>query len=329
MKQLIENFGGQLEEALAISQNHPIAFATASFDQVYVSGLGGSGIGASIVQDYVKDKIDIPFTVNKSYEIHSSINAKTLFIACSYSGNTEETVAAVKKAIKAKAEIVCVTSGGVLADLAFKNKLNCILIPGGMPPRACLGYSLTQLLHIMHQAKLLKTSVAQLYKGVVGQLVQEYPSIHRKAKTIAKKMIGKIPVIYTTVGYEGLAVRFRQQINENSKMLAWHNVLPEMTHNEIVGWRAKHDDLCVLALKDNKASKKNEKRLDFLLQTIKKYCKNIHILESQGATYWQHFFYYVHLTDWISWELSLLNHMDASEIGVINSLKSTMGEKKK
>jgi len=329
MKDLIANFSNQLDKALAISKKNPLSFGKKKFTQIYVSGLGGSGIGATIIQDFVKDKIEIPFTVNKSYSTHKTINKKTLFIACSYSGNTEETLAAVKIAIKAKAEIVCITSGGYLEDLAKKNKFTCIVVPGGMPPRSCLGYSLVQQLHVLHQAGFLKQSVALQLKGVVSLLDKESRSIKTKAKSIAKKLTSTVPIIYTTIGYEGLAIRFRQQLNENAKMLAWHNVIPEMTHNEIMGWRTKHPELAVVALKDVKASSKNKKRMDFLLNIVKKYCKNITVLEPKGTTYWQRFFYFSHLQDWISWELSVLNKADANEIVVINELKKAMGEKSK
>ncbi len=330
MKELIANFGLQLETALAISKKNPLAFGKKKFSQIYVSGLGGSGIGATIVQDFVKDKIEIPFTVNKSYNTHKTIDKSTLFIACSYSGNTEETLAAVKIAIKAKAEVVCITSGGYLQEIAAKHKFKCIIVPGGMPPRSCLGYSLVQQLHVLHQAGFIKQSVAVQLKGVVGLLKKESRSIKTKAKSVAKKVVNTMPIIYTTIGYEGLAMRFRQQLNENSKMLAHHNIIPEMTHNEILGWQTKNSAVSVIAMKDMKASAKNKKRMDFLLnKVVKKSCKNITMLEPKGTTYWQQFFYYSHLQDWISWELSVLNKVDSTEIYVIDALKSAMGEKKK
>ncbi len=329
MKELIANFGKQLETALDISKNNPLNFGKKKFSQIYVSGLGGSGIGATIVQDFVKDKIDIPFTVNKSYNTHKTINNKTLFLACSYSGNTEETLAAVKIALKAKAEVVCITSGGKLEQIALKNKLKCIIVPGGMPPRSCLGYALTEQLHVLHQAGLLKQSAAVQLKGVVALLDKESRSIKTKAKAVAKKLQGSIPIIYTTVGYEGLAMRFRQQLNENSKMLAWHNIIPEMTHNEILGWRVKNSGVSVVVMQDLKASAKNNKRMDFFLNIVKKYCKNITTLTPKGTTYWQQFMYHSHLQDWITWELSVLDNIDATEIEVIDALKATMGEKSK
>lgn len=267
--------------------------------------------------------------INKNYAIAKCVNNKTLFIACSYSGNTEETVQATEKAIKAGAEVVVISSGGGLIEMARKKKLKYIQIPSGMPPRSCLGYSLVQQLHVMHQAGLLKTPVEKLIRSVGHFLEINQKTIRKKAKQIAKKLVHKKVVTYTTEGYEGLAIRFRQQINENSKQLGWHQVIPEMTHNEIVGWRHKENDIGIVVFKDTKALPKNNKRLDFLIGTLKKYCKNINLIEPLGETYWERAFYHIHLGDWISWELSLIGGFDANEIDVINSLKNEMGEKKK
>src|SRR5690606_27484807 len=108
-----------------------------------LTGLGGSGIGGSIVQNYVADKMSVPFIVNKDYFLPSFVNKDTLVIASSYSGNTEETLSAMNQALKAKTTVICITSGGKLSEISKKKNLDCILLPAGMPPRACLGYSMT------------------------------------------------------------------------------------------------------------------------------------------------------------------------------------------
>jgi glucose/mannose-6-phosphate isomerase len=202
-----------------------------------VSGLGGSGIGASIVQEYVYDKLKIPFIVNKEYFIPASVNKSTLFIACSYSGNTEETIHSVQLAKKAGAHIICITSGGQLEQFALKNKFTLYLIPNGMPPRACLGYSLVQILFSLKNAGLLKTPFEKEIQGAIQLLQKSTKTIRQRGKKLAAQLFNKQIAIYTVAGREALAIRFRQQLNENSKVLCWHNVIPEMTHNEIVGWR--------------------------------------------------------------------------------------------
>ena len=140
MKELIQNFPLQLEEAIAIGKKYKSALPKSGYANVVVSGLGGSGIGADLVREYVAPHLSVPFIVSKDYVIPNFINSNTLFIASSYSGNTEETLESIKVAIRKKAKIVCVTSGGKLAEIAKKNKFDLILIPGGNPPRACLGH---------------------------------------------------------------------------------------------------------------------------------------------------------------------------------------------
>jgi len=327
MKQLIENFPAQIHEAVRIAKKAKINFHSNTFTQVVVSGLGGSGIGGSIVQEYVFDKLAIPFSVNKGYTIPKSVNANTLFIACSYSGNTEETLQAVALAKQVKATIVCVTSGGELAKFAKLNKYPLIEIPGGMPPRACLGYSLIQLLYILKYAKLIKpTFEAEILSGV-KLLEKETKAIQKSALTIASKLVDKEMAIYTTSGREGLVIRFRQQLNENSKVLGWTNVIPEMTHNEIVGWKKEHSSLAVVYCYHKEDNPKNLQRLQLLKKVVKKYNSNSSDIIIKGGNYWEQAFYFIHFTDWVSLYLSELNHNDPVEVKVIDFLKSEMTKK--
>ncbi|MBK7764164.1 MAG: bifunctional phosphoglucose/phosphomannose isomerase [Bacteroidetes bacterium] len=327
MKQLIEQFSNQLVEAIRIGRGTKLSFATKDFNQVMVSGLGGSGIGGSIVQEYVFDKLKIPFTVNKDYFIPASINATSLFIACSYSGNTEETLQAVGAAQKAKAQIVCITSGGALADFARKHKLNLIEIPAGMPPRSCLGYSLVQLLFVLKKAGLLKTAVEAEIQSAIDRIQKDKGLIKRQAKTLADKLADKQIAIYTIAGREGLAIRFRQQLNENSKVLSWHNVIPEMTHNEIVGWRKSNDNVAVVFCYHTDDFPKNIKRLQVLKKVVKQYNANAHEIIIKGSNYWEKAFYFIHFTDWVSVYLADINQQDSMEVKVIDHLKKEMAKK--
>src|ERR1700748_1204697 len=155
MKNLVLDFPIQLQERLIIGKNNRFPSRLSEFSNVVVTGLGGSGIGGSIVQNYVFDKLKVPFTVNKDYFLPAFVNKKSLVIVCSYSGNTEETIAAMRQAIKKRATIVCITSGGAVADIAKAKKLDCILVPAGMPPRSCLGYSLVQLLFVLSHFEMI------------------------------------------------------------------------------------------------------------------------------------------------------------------------------
>lgn len=328
MKQLVLDFPLQLQEALIIAKNHRFITPPREFSNIVVTGLGGSGIGASIVQNYVFDKLKIPFAVNKDYTIPAFVGKDTLVIACSYSGNTEETIMALQQAKKQRASIICVTSGGKIAEYANAKKLDCILVPAGMPPRACLGYSLVQLLGILYNFGLITNSYDKEIKAAIKLIKTNSADIQKKAAALAKKMHGKLPIIYSAAAIEGVAVRFRQQINENSKMLAWHGVIPEMNHNELVGWRDEAADKVVVILRDQDDFSRVQLRMEIGKKIAKKYNPTILEIHSEGKTYWERMFYLIHITDWISVLLADLRGMDATEVRVIDYLKGELAKVK-
>src|SRR3989344_5631442 len=149
MKGHIDRFPKQLEEALSISEK-AVLTKKDNVHQVLVTGLGGSGIGGSVVAELVQNDCKIPVLVNKDYFLPAYINQNTLVVVSSYSGNTEETLNCLHQALEKKAQIVCITSGGKVAEIAKANNLDLIIVPGGNPPRTCLGYSVTQLLKVLH-----------------------------------------------------------------------------------------------------------------------------------------------------------------------------------
>jgi len=326
MKQLVQAFPTQLHEAIIIGQSYRFQTPKKDFANVVLTGLGGSGIGGSIVQNYVADKMKIPFIVNKDYFLPSFINADSLVIVSSYSGNTEETLAAMKQAIKAKATVVCITSGGKVSDMAKRKNFDCILLPAGMPPRSCLGYSMVQVLYTLQHFGYIKSDFEASLKAAIKLLKAEEKDIQKQAKALAKKLAGKTPIIYAASSFEGVAVRFRQQINENSKMLCWHHVIPEMNHNELVGWRDKDATRAVVFLRNENDYERTQMRMDINRQVIRKYTSNITELWSKGKTHFERVFYIVHLTDWATVYLAELHGVDATEVKVIDHLKNALAE---
>ncbi len=326
MKELVLNFPTQLHEALIIGQNYRFISPVKDFSNVVLTGLGGSGIGGSIVQNYVFDKVSIPFIVNKDYSLPKFVNSRSLVIVSSYSGNTEETISAMQQAIKARATIVCITSGGKIAEIAKKKKLDCILLPAGMPPRSCIGYSMTQVLFTFSHFGLIQDDLSKTIKASIKLLKADEKDIQSKARAIARKLYGKLPVIYSSSAFEGVAARVQQQLNENSKMLCWHNVIPEMNHNELVGWRDKDASKAVVFLKDAEDAERVRIRFQIIKQIIKKYTPNIIEINSKGKSYWEKVFYFIHLTDWVSVMLAELRKQDATEVRVIDFLKKELSK---
>lgn len=326
MKQLVAAFPNQLREALQIGQSYTFKTAKRTFSNVLLTGLGGSGIGGSIIQNYVFDKLSIPFLVNKDYHLPAFVGKDTLVIVSSYSGNTEETLMAMNQAIKSGATVVCVTSGGQVAAIAQKKDFDCILVPGGMPPRSCLGYSLVQSLFIFDHFGLLKTDFKKEINAAIKLIETDIKDIQKQAKALAKKLIGKTPILYAVPEFEGVAVRFRQQINENSKMLCWHHIVPEMNHNELVGWREKDNTKAVIFIRNHEDYKRTQARIELNKTIIKKYTTSITELWSKGKTYFERAFYIIHLTDWVSVYLAAAREVDDMEVKVIDFLKGSLAK---
>lgn len=326
MKQLILNFPQQLTEALSIGQSYLFNTPEKNFKNIVLTGLGGSGIGGSIVQNYVADKITVPFLVNKDYHLPAFVSEDTLVIACSYSGNTEETVMALEQALEKKATVVCITSGGSIAEIAKENSLDCILLPGGMPPRACLGYSLVQVLFVLLHFRFINGDFRSEIETAVSLLKSKGGKLEQKGKEVAEKIHNKVPVVYAGQEFEGLAVRVRQQLNENSKVLGWSAPIPEMNHNELVGWAGGSDQFAVILLRSDLDYERVRIRMDINKTIFEKYTNTIVELEAKGDSYWEQLFYLVHLTDWVSWYLSELRGVDATEVKVIDFLKGSLAE---
>ena len=138
--------------------------------------------------------------------------------------------------------------------------------------------------------------------------------------------MNKIPVIYADANYEGIAVRFRQQINENSKMLCWHHVIPEMNHNELVGWTTKNDDLAVVIFRNDDDYFRTQKRMEVNKTVFEKYTSTIIEIYSKGNSQLEKAMYLLHLGDWVSYLIAEKKGIDVVEVDVITHLKNELAK---
>ena len=326
MNDYINDFTNHLREAIEIANNTNLKENTKEIRTVLICGLGGSGIGGTIVNDIVSTKAEIPIAATKDYSIPNFVNEHTLVIANSYSGNTEETLYALEKCQAKGAEIAVITSGGKLKIIAEKNNYNKIFIPGNQPPRAMFGYAFTELFFMLNHYGIIDDSFKSNFTKAIELLDTEKSDIQEQAMSLAKKMYKQTPVIYVANGFEGVAVRFRQQINENSKMLCWHHVVPEMNHNELLGWRTNVNDLAVVYFRNKSDYDRNQIRMDINKKVIAKFTENITEIWSKGDSLIENSLYHINLGDWVSWYLSEMNNVDAIEIDVIDFLKGELAK---
>lgn len=325
MKNLIEKFPGQLREAFDIASNAKLNPKN-NIQNVVITGLGGSGIGGTIISELVSDDCPVPITINKDYFLPKFVNNNTLVIISSYSGNTEETLQAMEQALRQKAQIVCVTSGGRVEEIAKQNNLDTIKIPGGNPPRSCIGYSLVQLIKIFSFYNLAPANLLKEVVSSIELLEKENSFIKAEAEKTARLLINKIPVIYSLGSCEGASVRFRQQINENSKMLCWHHVFPEMNHNELVGWTEKNENLAVITFHTSFDYARTVKRYEISKPLFEKYSNSVTDITAKGKSKLEQFMYLINIGDWISVYIAEIKNIDPIEVNVINQLKNELAK---
>jgi len=326
MNDYINDFSNHLREAIEIANNTTLTPYTKEIRNVLICGLGGSGIGGTIVSDIISSKVNIPIAATKDYSIPNFVNEHTLVIANSYSGNTEETLYALEKCQARGAEIAVISSGGKLKAIAEENEYNKIIIPGNHPPRGMIGYAFTELFFMLNHYGIIDDSFKADFDKAISLIDTEKANIQKQAMDLAKKMYKQTPVIYVAKGFEGVAVRFRQQLNENSKMLGWHNVVPEMNHNELLGWRTNVDGLAVVYFRNKCDYDRNQIRMDINKKVISKFTSNITEIWSKGDSLIENSLYHISLGDWVSWYLSEMNNVDAIEIDVIDFLKGELAK---
>lgn len=326
MKALVVAFPNHLREALAIGRAAQLKPTSKKIDNIVISGLGGSGIGGKIVSQIIADKAALPITCTNDYVLPAFVGPNTLVIISSYSGDTEETVAAMQEAVAKGAEIACVTSGGKIGAYAKEHGLNHIIIPGGNPPRSMFGYSSVQLFFVLRNYGVVDSSFEKEVEASIVLIEGDIQNIRTQSKAMAEKIVSRIPILYSEASYEGLAIRWRQQINENSKMLCWHHVFPEMNHNELVGWTGGDNRVAVIIIRNEDDHKRSQIRMELCKKLIGEKCDTVIEAWSKGNSRIERTMYLNHLGDWLSIDLAEIRNEDAVAIPAIIFLKNELSK---
>jgi glucose/mannose-6-phosphate isomerase len=335
MYSLIENFPEQIQGAWKHGQE--AAFPDARKCRVLViSGLGGSAIGGDLARAVAAPLQALPILVNRDYGLPHFVDSSSVVITCSYSGNTEETLSAYRQAKKVGAFVVCVTSGGRLASLGRADGCPVLQLTGGLPPRAALGYSFLALLSALERMKLIPDMAESILESisVLVRLRKLYgtnnPAAGNLAKDMAISLAGKIPAIYGSSGLmDSVAFRWRSQIEENAKNLAFHHALPEMNHNELVGWVHPAPVLRgigVVMLRDNGDHPQVQRRFELTKELIVNHAGAFHEVWSEGESRLTRILSLIYLGDFVSLYLAYLNNVDPTPVEVIDFLKKRLSE---
>ena len=245
------------------------------------------------------------------------ITSKDQIICISYSGNTAETLSAANRALEIGCQLEVITTGGKLEELAIKNNLNITKIEKGHQPRASLPLLLKPLLY--------KIGIPNLELQIKETIDLEIDI--EKAKEISTKIKDKLPCIYSSGLLTPVGYRWRCQIEENAKVLAMNHELPEMNHNEIVGWTGSPNNMSVILLRDNKEEKAIKKRMD-ATKEIAWTSKGIDTIEIYSKGKWPltRIISLIFLGDLVSIELAKLNSVDPTPVEIIEDLKKMLDE---
>lgn len=307
--------------------HEPKEYNKKGINRIIICGMGGSAISGDLAK--VTFQHLLPIEVVKDYTL-PYLDEKTLVIALSYSGNTEETLSCFKHAMKKTKNLAAVTSGGKLKEIVNKKYPWIELIPG-YPPRSAIGFlffSLIKLLEkfeiIESQKDVVKKTVANLIKkaGAVAINVSDDVNL---AKITAWTLFGRIPIIYSSnPELAPLAYRWKCQINENAKYPAFFHTFSEMNHNEIEGWEAKgmENKFIPIILRRMIEDVQTEKRLNAFKSILNKIGSEFHEFPTEGDTLIEEIFSMIYFGDIISYYLALLNEVNPTGIEFIDFLKN-------
>ncbi len=333
MAKSIYDFPVNIVDALKIELSQPITADEITFKNILIAGMGGSAIGGDVVNALAGDQINIPLVVSRHYELPAWVSRDTLVVCSSYSGNTEETLSAFEDAKTKGAFIVGITTGGKLLAKLQEGNYPYIAIPSGLQPRAAMAFSFVPMLNLLNQLGLIDHSTIDQLNGAVSLLskVREEYSIQGSENPtlkIAEKIAYKLPVIYGQTTTTGIAaMRWKGQICENAKMLAYHNELPELNHNEIVGWennKSVIEQIALIWLKDVQDNERVRYRQTFTEEILNKVAAIQEIVSVEGETFTERFLHLIYFGDWVSYWCAAIHGTDSSPVFKIENLKKKL-----
>lgn len=300
---------------------------------VVLAGMGGSALAASILQSW--PGVTEPFEIVRSYDLPSYVDKDTLFIASSYSGNTEETLAALAAAEKKGARIAVIASGGKLEEIAQAQGYPFYKLPGDFQPRMAVFYNFAALVQLLEPTGLIgKDRVKELHEGAewlkkqIADWAPTVPSAKNQAKQLAQECMGKSPVVYAGPKLFPAAYKWKISFNENAKNVAWCNQIPEFNHNEFLGWTSHPTEkpYAVIDLRSNLEHDRVQKRFDISEQLLSGKRPAAHVVQAQGDTLLQQLLWIITLGDFVSLYTALLNGLNPTPVDLIEKLKKALAD---
>jgi glucose/mannose-6-phosphate isomerase len=334
-----ENYDVQFREGFELGKSFEIKNPGREFHELVLLGTGGgSSVAGGLLRSYLFDELKIPVIINQGYDVPAFVDGDSLVFVVSHSGNTEETLSAYEQAKKRGAYMVAITSGGRLEEICRRDGVPTLIVPYDIGhPRRDLGYILVPMLLILTKLGMISDKTGdvedliELFSVLKERYRAETPVEKNLAKQVAISLYGYIPLIYGSLDfYDSVAWRIKNQFGENSKLMAFYNVIPSLHHDEAVGWDMPKELLKkfhLLLLRDDKLdSGKIKKRKNISVDILKDRVGKITELYAEGNTRLSRMFSLVYLGDFITLYTAIYRGVDPTPVDVINLFKKKMAE---
>ena len=303
------------------------------FENIVYAGMGGSALAALLSQTWPGYRV--PFEVCRQYRIPAYVSDKTLFIAASYSGNTEETVSALDEAEQKGAKIVVIAGGGKLQETAQQKSHPFVLLPKAEQPRYAVLYNLKALIQILESAGLVDESDATAQMEQTAEFLQKsvqvwlptVPQSQNPAKQLAMELAGKSGVVYAGPLMAAAAYKWKISFNENAKNVAWWGQYPEFNHNEFIGWSSHPVDkpYAVVDLRSNLEHPRVQKRFELSDKLLSGRRPAAHVVQAQGETLLEQLLWTTNFGDFVTIYLALLNNVNPAPVELVEKFKKELG----
>jgi len=335
MRERIRELPQQCLKAWQQALSFKLPRSYSNIDRVVILGMGGSAIGGDLLNSLASLESKTPISVSRDYNLPQFVDSKTLAIASSYSGMTEETLSAFNQALATPAKKLVITTGGKLKAIAEQNKIPVLTIDYKAPPRAALAHSFVTLLGICQNLGVVSdksndvAEMAQVLRDLQTTIDENRPLQSNPAKQLATKLRSHLAVIYGAGFVSTAAQRWKTQINENSKAWAFYEILPELNHNATVGYEFPADfaeRLFVVFLRSPRLNPRTLVRYKLTAEMLSNAKVSYEIVDARGESALSQMMSLVYFGDWVSYYLALLNETDPSPVKIIDFLKKRLAE---
>jgi len=299
------------------------------FKSITISGMGGSALPGNVLRNFVNSTFKnsknkrLQIFQNRFYSLPAEAYDGSLNIICSYSGNTEETIASFEECLKNNLPCVGVSNGGRIKEMCLENNIKHIEIPypfENFQPRMATGYFVFAIFQLLINMKLIEFDTRALDKVSENlKLINE--GLEEQGMALAKKIKGKTPVIYANINFKAIANIWKIKINENAKTPAFWNYFPELNHNEMVGFTNPQAEFFFVMLLDRNDHPQNIKRFEVMKDLMEKKGMQVEIIEMVGENVFEKVFASLCLGDWASYYLALEYGIDPTPVDMVEEFK--------